>query len=512
MEEKEIKTDAKQFTEAQLSKFRASIAKLGTTVPNGNVILESEASKKYVAVDLATILKTPMTDTQTWRIYSRIFFANPLYRRLIDYLGGIFYNHYFISPIFTEAKKPNTKKFMNDYNGALRTLDEDIKVESFTGQVLNDLLVEGETFYYLEEYTKRGSTYYKVIKLPTDYCKIIGTAGTPSINIMAVDLSFIDIVNASIIAKNILSMDEILAQYPKEIRKAYQAYKSGKGNKQKKWMVLEPENGIAFTTKDGRPPFAMLVKELARINKFEVLRDDYLETNLSQILVQTIGIDKEGNPEIDLEIAADFHKNLKEIASKKQNVDAITTLATIEAVNLGATGEQAKTYEFLKTYYTQFYDDAGVSEELFNATTSGTLDYAQKRDEMYMRNLRLQVENWLNYFLNTICAKKVIKNSKFVLSYLETSYKNREKMIESYLEGATYGFSKIVPQVALGVKQRYIESLLSFENDYLELGTKLVPLQSSHTMSNDTNSNESGRPSKSPDEKEDTTITKETSQ
>lgn len=85
-------------------------------------------------------------------------------------------------------------------------------------------------------------------------------------------------------------------------------------------------------------------------------------------------------------------------------------------------------------------------------------------------------------------------------------------MIESYLEGATYGFSKIVPQVALGVKQRYIESLLSFENDYLELGTKLVPLQSSHTMSNDTNSNESGRPSKSPDEKEDTTITKETSQ
>lgn len=507
----EIKTVTTNYTDAQLSKFRASIAKMGTTVPNGNVILESETSKKLISVDLESILKTPMSNTTQWRIYSRIFFANPVYRKLLDYLSGIFYNQYYISPIILD-KKPNAKKLMNDYNAALRTLDEDIKVESFTTQVLSDLLLEGEAYYYLEEYNKRGNTYFKVIKLPTDYCKIIGTAGTPSINIMAVDLSFIDVVNASIISKNILSMEEILAQYPKEIKKAYNTYKSGKGAKQKRWMVVEPENGMAFTTKDGKPPFAMLVKELARINKFETLRDEYLETNLSQILVQKINIDKEGNPEIDLELAADFHKNLKEIASKKGNVDALTTLADVEAINLGASGEQAKTYEFLKTFYSQFYDDAGVSAELFNSTVSGTLEYSQKRDEMYIRNLRLQIENWLNYFLNTICAKKVIKNSNFVLSYLETSYKNREKMIESYLEGATYGFSKIVPQVALGVKQRYIESLLSFENDYLNLSTKLVPLQSSHTLTADTNSSENGRPSKSPDEKKDTTIAKETSQ
>ena len=106
---------------------------------------------------------------------------------------------------------------------------------------------------------------------------------------------------------------------------------------------------------------------------------------------------------------------------------------------------------------------------------------------------------------------------------------NREEMIKSYLEGAQYGFSKIVPQVALGVKQRYIESLTAFENDVLDLDTKLVPLQSSHTMSNKTDirangqtktgnieaqeasEKKNGRPELDDNEKKDSTITKEAS-
>lgn len=70
-----------------------------------------------------------------------------------------------------------------------------------------------------------------------------------------------------------------------------------------------------------------MVKSLARIDKLEPLRDDYVSTNLTKLLVQIIDIDKEGNPEVDLEMAAEFHANLREIASRKHNVDALTTLA-----------------------------------------------------------------------------------------------------------------------------------------------------------------------------------------
>ena len=263
----------------------------------------------------------------------------------------------------------------------------------------------------------------------------------------------------------------------------------------------------------------------------EPLKDDYISTNLTKLLVQLIDIDKEGNPEIDLELAAEFHKNLKAVAAKKNNVDAITTLAKeIDVLSLGESGDATKNYEFLQTYYDQFYDDAGVSAELFNSTTAGTLSESQKRDAMFMYKLREQIAVWMNFYIGTVCSKRITKNSKFVFSYLDISYKNREEMIGSYIEGAQYGFSKIVPQVALGVKQRYIESLTAFENEILDLGKKLVPLQSSHTMSSKTDNGsnsgqtktsdkeaqkasdkENGRPSLDNDEKKDSTIAKETS-
>ena len=526
MENKEKTT---LYSKDRLNEFRKSIQAMGETVHNGTVEIPLGMSKGRKITDkikIEDIIKTPYSDVATWRKYSRIYYAHPLYKRLLEYFAYIYYNSYIISPIFTEGKKPNKKKLMNEYNAALRSLDEDINVENFTTQVLLDLLIEGQTFYYIEEYKKGASYYFKAIKLPTDYCMIIGTAGTPAINIYAVDLTFIDTAMAELTKNNMLSREEVLKQYPKALRNAYKEYKSGKGTNQ--WFIVPAENCAAFSTNDGRPPFSFLVKEIARIDKFEVLRDDYIATNLTKLLVQIIDIDKEGNPEIDLELAAEFHKNLKLVASKKNNVDALTTLAKeVNVLSLGETGDASNNYEFLQTYYDQFFDDAGVSIELFNSTTGSTLAESQARDTMFMYKMREQIAIWFNFYLNTILNKKLLKNSKFVFSYLDTSYKNREKMIESYLEGAQYGFSKIVPQVALGVKQRYIESLTTFENDILNLDEKLVPLQSSHTMSAKANEmansktgtkeaqnaseKENGRPTKDENEKQDSTVTKDAS-
>src|SRR5574344_510012 len=321
------------YSTDNLINFRKSIAKMGTTVSNGNVLLEPMKLRKQPRLNIDDILKTPYNDKLSWRTYSRIFYTDSLYNRMLKYLSTLLYNHYMISPVFNLDKKPNRKKLMTEYNSALRTLDEDMNVEQFTSKVLLDLLIEGASYYY------------KPIKLPADYCRIIGTAGTPAINIYAVDLTFIDTVLSELISKNILTKEEILNQYPKALKKAYLDYKSKQG---KQWFVVPVTNGIAFTTEDGRPPFAYLTKTLARIDKFEVLRDDYIATNLTKLLVQLIDIDKEGNPEIDLELAAEFHKNLKSVASKRGGtVDALTTLAKeVNVLSLGETGDASKNYEF----------------------------------------------------------------------------------------------------------------------------------------------------------------------
>lgn len=528
MEEKFAK-----YTNENLTNFRKAINKMGSPVGNGTVEIPmtsdvlTKGRRQVLPIKPEDVLKTPMSDTRAWRKLSRSYFAHPLYRRILEYFAYIYYNSYIISPINEGEKKVNKKKLLKDYNAALRTLDEDMQVETFTNRALLDLLVEGETYYFNEEYKKGANSYFKTIKLPTDYCRIIGSAGTPAVNIFAIDLTFIDTAMAELTKDSILTIDEVLKQYPKAIRNAYKEFKSGKNANQ--WFVVPIENGIAFSTYDGRPPFAFLLKEIARIELLEPLKDDYVATNMTKLLVQLIDIDKEGNPEIDLELAAEFHKNLKAVASKKNNVDAITTLAKeIDVLSLGETGDASKNYEFLQTYYDQFYDDAGVSAELFNSTTAGTLSESQKRDAMFMYKLREQIAVWFNFYLGNVCKKRIIKNSKFVFSFLDVSYKNREEMIGSYIEGAQYGFSKIVPQVALGVKQRYIESLTAFENDVLSLHEKLVPLQSSHTMSSKSNEeqsmtktsnkeaqkaseNKNGRPELDNDEKQDSTITKEAS-
>lgn len=526
------------YSKAQLAEFRKSIQAMGDKVPNGTITLPVDGSSGGSAlrrllniVKPDDVLKTPINDAAAWRKLSRIYFNHPLYKRLLEYYAYIFYNCYIISPILNDAKKPNKNKLMKDYNGILRTLDEDIQVERFTDRVLLDLLIEGETFYYNEEYRKGANHYFKPIKLPTDYCKIIGTAGTPAVNIFAVDLTFIDALMAEFTKNNIITVDEVLKQYPKAIRAAYKEFKKENNRNKNSWFIVPVENGIAFSTFDGRPPFALLIKEIARIEKLEPLKDDYIATNLTKLLVQLIDIDKEGNPEVDLELAAEFHKNLRAIAAKKNNVDAITTLAKqIDVLTLGETGDATKNYEFLETYYNQYFNDAGTSKELFNATSAGTMREAQKRDAMFMLKLREQIATWLNFYIGSVCDKKITKSTKFVFSYLNISYRDREEMIGSYVEGATYGFSKIVPQVALGVKQRYIESLNIFENDILDLGKRLVPLQSSHTMSSKSDkradsgklktegqeaqmadSKSGGRPTLDDSQKADSTIAKEKS-
>ena len=94
--------------------------------------------------------------------------------------------------------------------------------------------------------------------------------------------------------------------------------------------------------------------------------------------------------------------------------------------------------------------------------------------------------------------------------------------MDTYLKNAQYGYSKLIPQIAVGVKQRHFESLLYLENDLLKLDRRLVPLMSSHTLSGNAGTAveqtetaidevEGGRPESSTEDKTDTTLDREES-
>ena len=61
-----------------------------------------------------------------------------------------------------------------------------------------------------------------------------------------------------------------------------------------------------------------------------------------------------------------------------------------------------------------------------------------------------------------------------------------------YFQGAQFGYSKMRAGVASGIKQLSQISLMTFENDFLKMTDKMIPLQSSYTSSGNAGSSSGG--------------------
>ena len=150
------------------------------------------------------------------------------------------------------------------------------------------------------------------------------------------------------------------------------------------------------------------------------------------------------------------------------------------------------------------YNEAGVSKNLFASDGTTALDYSQKVDMALALDIAKRFETFLTYHTNRKFAEKKVF---FEVTILPITHYNREEMFDLYLKGAEYGYSKILAGVASGIKQSNLLNLITLENDYLDLATRIVPLQSSHTTSGKetTSDNEGGAPTKDGMDKSDKT-------
>ena len=455
-----------------------------------------------------------------WVSLSKVYFNEPQYQRIILYYAALFLGYYYVSPVDIEGEKINKKSLEKEYREVLRLLDDEINVENFTLNVLVDILTEGETFYYYDFINLDGKPYLQMCKLPTEYCRIIGNAKNNQMPIFELDLNFITKLVSQLGRTNkVITEETILKQYPRGLRAAYLRMKNNGDSK----IIITPASGIGFRTYNGLPPFATIIRQLARIKKFEDVRDNYIEDSLQKILFQHVEVDENGDPEIDLALAAQFHDNLKRITKSMQRVNALTSLADVSVLDLSDTSRQGD-LDFISKFEDKMYNEAGVPKAIFDGQTAGLVDYSTQKDESFMWGLLGQISIWLSFISSAEIGARGKRKYNFVVSYLPVSYRNREKMMDTYLKNAQYGYSKLLPQIAVGVKQRHFESLLYLENDLLKLDKRLVPLTSSHTLSGggseqssagtsaDGTEKKNGRPKSSTEEKTDGTLEKEGSQ
>ena len=133
------------YTTSNLSEFRKSIAKMGEPVKNGTaeIPLGLTKGRKYLdKIKIEDMMRTPYTDVLAWRKFSRVYYAHPLYRRLLEYFAYIFYNQYIITPVFNEGKKPNKKKL-------LKYINTEFKMDQVEDIIINHSINLCSIFYYI---------------------------------------------------------------------------------------------------------------------------------------------------------------------------------------------------------------------------------------------------------------------------------------------------------------------------------------------------------------------------
>jgi len=160
----------------------------------------------------------------------------------------------------------------------------------------------------------------------------------------------------------------------------------------------------------------------------------------------------------------------------------------------------------------------------FNSDSNTALNNSILNDEASMYDLLLQFESFLNLLL--VPFNKSPKRNYYRAQLLKTTIYNYKEVSKLYKEQMQIGFSKMLPQIALGQTQSSILAAAYFENDILDLVRVFIPPMMSSTMNaealagrrnvtgkegnnTDTSSggtDTAGRPEKPDNEKSDKTI------
>ncbi len=98
-----------------------------------------------------------------------------------------------------------------------------------------------------------------------------------------------------------------------------------------------------------------------------------------------------------------------------------------------------------------------------------------------MINLVRQFEEFAESLLEPF--NKSAKKVYYKLEILPTTIYNYKDIAKNYKELTSLGFSKLLPQVALGQSQSVVIMTAYFENDMMSLNDVFVPPQLSSTMS-----------------------------
>ena len=415
-------------------------------------------------------------DLKTMREISDFFYkTSGIYARLVRYMAFMYRYDWFVTP-YVNDEKMKKEKMLEGFYGSLTTLDN-FEVKKTLGEIALKVILHGAYYGY------KVSTADGIVlqELPVDYCRSrfnYGKKPAVEFNMKFFDEKFRDTTQKM----------KVLNLFPDEIKKGYMLYKQGKlppefSGDTSGWYLLDPKQTVKFTANgEDYPAFISVIPLIIDLDEAQALDKKKTMQRLLKIVVQKMPFDKNGELIFDVDEAQQLHNNAVQMLSKAIGVDVLTTFADVEVASMDASRAETQSDDLARVER-QLYNEGGISQMQFNTDGNIALEKSIMNDEATMYNMLLQFEQFLNELLEPYnkSKKKVI----YRVQLLTTTIYNYKELAKLYKEQTQLGYSKFLPQIALGQSQSSILANAFFENDVLDLVNVFIPPLMSSTMNGD---------------------------
>ena len=480
--------DMMQRPQTEYGQIKSGTKQLADAVINLGAIEKS--TKGYVSKGV--VLKALFdNDVAKLREISNYFYkTNGIYQRLCNYVATMYrYDWYVVPEVYKEGTKG--EEIVKDLHKILNFMDNSY-ISKICGEMALGVVKNGAYYGYLVP----TSTGVIVQELPINYCRArynVGNLPAVEFNMRFFDVAFPD-TNYRM---------KVLNLFPEEFKKGYHAYKrnllkdeytgtsSGiissewRRRDESGWWQLDPDKTVKFSFPNGGngaadlPLFINVIPAILDLDAAQDLDRRKQMQKLLKIVVQKLPLDKNGDLIFDVDEARDIHNNAVEMLRRAVGVDVLTTFADIESIDMSDKNTTA-TQDDLAKVERAVYNASGTSQNMFNTDGNMALEKSVLNDEGMVRALLLQFEVFFDRIAQSKSANR--KKYNFRLYMLETTQYNYKELAKMYKEQVQLGYSKMLPQIAMGHSQSSILNTAYFENEVMNLSELMIPPLMSSTL------------------------------
>ena len=480
--------DMMQRPQTEYGQIKSGTKQLADAVINLGAIEKS--TKGYVSKGV--VLKALFdNDVAKLREISNYFYkTNGIYQRLCNYVATMYrYDWYVVPEVYKEGTKG--EEIVKDLHKVLNFMDNSY-ISKICGEMALGVVKNGAYYGYLVP----TSTGVIVQELPINYCRArynVGNLPAVEFNMRFFDVAFPD-TNYRM---------KVLNLFPEEFKKGYHAYKrnllkdeytgtsSGiissewRRRDESGWWQLDPDKTVKFSFPNGGngaadlPLFINVIPAILDLDAAQDLDRRKQMQKLLKIVVQKLPLDKNGDLIFDVDEARDIHNNAVEMLKRAVGVDVLTTFADIESIDMSDKNTTA-TQDDLAKVERAVYNASGTSQNMFNTDGNMALEKSVLNDEGMVRALLLQFEVFFDRIAQSKSANR--KKYNFRLYMLETTQYNYKELAKMYKEQVQLGYSKMLPQIAMGHSQSSILNTAYFENEVMNLSELMIPPLMSSTL------------------------------